>query len=102
MSIASVQQVSKVYGQHGSNIRVEALRSISIDFAEGESVAICGQSGSGKSTLLNLLGCLDRCTSGRYILGGVDVSQLDDDQLACAALVTLTAGIALFAVSTMN
>jgi putative ABC transport system ATP-binding protein len=55
---------------------------VSIDFTAGESVAICGQSGSGKSTLMNLLGCLDRPTSGRYILGDDDVSQLDDDDLS--------------------
>jgi len=66
----------------GSDVRVEALRGIDIDFREGESVAICGASGSGKSTLMNIIGCLDRPTSGRYVLGGTDVSELDDDQLS--------------------
>ncbi len=80
--IASVQQFSKTYGQAGSNVCVHALRELSIDFTQGESTAICGQSGSGKSTLLNLLGCLDRPSSGRYILGGIDVAGLDDDQLS--------------------
>jgi putative ABC transport system ATP-binding protein len=80
--IASLQALSKTYGRPGSAVCVEALRSISVDFIEGESVAIVGQSGSGKSTLMNLLGCLDRPTSGRYILGGLDVSSLDDDQLS--------------------
>jgi len=80
--IASVQQLTKVYGKPGSAVRVRALRGIDIDFVEGESVAICGQSGSGKSTLLNLLGCLDRPSSGRYLLGDVNVATLDDDQLS--------------------
>ena len=82
MRIASVQQLTKVYGSPGSNVRVEALRGLDIDFVKGESVAIRGASGSGKSTLLNLLGCLDRPTSGHYLLGGEDVATLDDDQLS--------------------
>jgi putative ABC transport system ATP-binding protein len=61
---------------------VEALKGVSVDFAEGDYVAIMGPSGSGKSTLLNLLGCLDRPTSGHYILGGQDVSQMNDDELS--------------------
>src|ERR1700704_3642409 len=63
-------------------IVVRALRGVSIDFPEGDFVAIMGTSGSGKSTLLNLLGCLDRATTGHYILGGEDVSKLDDDELS--------------------
>jgi len=82
MSIASVQDLTKVYGKPGSGLSVQALRGVNLDFAEGESVAICGQSGSGKSTLLNLLGCLDRPSSGRYLLGDMDVAQLDDDALS--------------------
>jgi putative ABC transport system ATP-binding protein len=61
---------------------VRALRGVSVDFPEGDYVAIMGQSGSGKSTMLNLLGALDRPTSGRYILGGDDVGVLDDDRLS--------------------
>jgi len=80
--VASFQNVTKVYGRPGTSVCVEALRDISIDFVAGESVAICGASGSGKSTLLNLLGCLDRPTSGRYLLGEDDVSLLDDDGLS--------------------
>lgn len=61
---------------------VKALRGVSIDFPHGDFVSIMGQSGSGKSTLLNLLGALDRPTSGEYHLGGRDVSRLDDADLS--------------------
>src|SRR5712691_11812648 len=61
---------------------VPALRGVTLSFAEGDFIALMGPSGSGKSTLLNLLGCLDRCTSGEYYLGDEDVSQMDDDQLS--------------------
>jgi len=61
---------------------VRALRGVSVEIRRGEFVACMGPSGSGKSTLLNILGCLDRPTSGRYILGEDDVSLLDDDQLS--------------------
>jgi putative ABC transport system ATP-binding protein len=61
---------------------VKALRGVSLDFPHGDFVAIMGASGSGKSTLLNLLGGLDRPTNGRYLLGGVDVSLMSDDELS--------------------
>ena len=64
------------------SVVVKALRGVSVEFPEGDFVAIMGASGSGKSTLLNLLGALDRPTQGRYVLGGHDVSQLDDNQLS--------------------
>lgn len=82
MTIASVQNLTKYYGDPESALSVRALNSVSIDFEEAESVAVCGQSGSGKSTLMNVLGCLDRPSFGRYVLGGVDVATLDDDSLS--------------------
>jgi putative ABC transport system ATP-binding protein len=77
---ASVIDLTKDYHLGGGVVR--ALRGVSIDFPEGDFVAIMGASGSGKSTLLNLLGCLDRPTSGQYVLAGRDVSILDDDELS--------------------
>jgi len=61
---------------------VNALRGVDLEFPIGDFVAIMGTSGSGKSTLLNLLGALDRPTSGQYILGGHDVAKLNDDELS--------------------
>ncbi|MDD4891492.1 MAG: ABC transporter ATP-binding protein [Phycisphaerae bacterium] len=61
---------------------VRALDGVSLQFRRGDYYAVMGPSGSGKSTLLNLLGCLDRPTQGQYLLGGTDVSTLDDDQLS--------------------
>src|SRR6476619_6110809 len=80
--VASVQDLSKIYSKPGTGVEVAALRSINIDFVEGEYTAIMGASGSGKSTLMNILGCLDRPTHGRYVLGGDDVSEMPDDLLS--------------------
>lgn len=72
--------LTKIY-QLGE-VEVRALDGVSFNIDRGEVVAIMGPSGSGKSTLMNLLGCLDRPTSGKYTLDGEEVAQLDDDQLA--------------------
>src|SRR6266481_6967199 len=80
--VAAVQNLSKIYRKPGTNVEVAALRTIDLDFEEGEYTAIMGASGSGKSTLMNILGCLDRPTSGSYILGDTDVAQVSDDRLS--------------------
>jgi putative ABC transport system ATP-binding protein len=81
-AVASVRNLSKIYRKPGTNVEVPALRNVSIDFEEGEFTAVMGASGSGKSTLMNILGCLDQLTSGQYILGSQDISQLPDDDLS--------------------
>jgi putative ABC transport system ATP-binding protein len=80
--VAAVHNLSKIYCKPGTTVEVAALRSINIDFKEGEYTAIMGASGSGKSTLMNILGCLDKPTLGSYILGGQDVSAVADDDLS--------------------
>ncbi|MFH1265487.1 MAG: ABC transporter ATP-binding protein [Planctomycetota bacterium] len=77
---ACIQDVSKQYPMDGEV--VNALRNVSLEVPEGDYVAIMGASGSGKSTLLNLLGCLDRPTSGTIMLGDEDVSRLSDNRLS--------------------
>jgi putative ABC transport system ATP-binding protein len=78
--ILHLQEVFKTY-QTGL-VKVQALRGINLEILAADYVSIMGPSGCGKSTLLNLLGCLDRPSSGRYILGGEDISRLDDDALS--------------------
>jgi putative ABC transport system ATP-binding protein len=78
--VIDVHGVSKIFDL--GQIRVRALRSVSLRIETGDLVAIMGSSGSGKSTLMNILGCLDTPTSGRYLIDGVDVSQMDEDDLA--------------------
>jgi putative ABC transport system ATP-binding protein len=75
-----LDKVTKVY--HMGKVEVNALRGVSLSINTGEMVAIIGASGSGKSTMLNVIGCLDKPTSGSYFFEGVDVSQLNDNQLA--------------------
>jgi putative ABC transport system ATP-binding protein len=78
--IIQLENVNKVY--HTGEVDVHAVRDVSVQAGKGEFLAIMGASGSGKSTMMNVLGCLDRPTSGRYFLDGVDVSDLDRDELA--------------------
>ncbi|MBN2212517.1 MAG: ABC transporter ATP-binding protein [Sedimentisphaerales bacterium] len=75
-----IEKLSKCY--YMGETTLEVLKGIDLTLREGEYVAIMGPSGSGKSTLLNMLGCLDRPTSGRYLLDGSDVSRLEDDELS--------------------
>jgi putative ABC transport system ATP-binding protein len=76
----SVGDLRKDYVLSGET--VHALRGVSFDVPEGDYISIMGPSGSGKSTLLNLLGCLDRPSSGSYMLSDVDVAKMSDDRLA--------------------
>jgi putative ABC transport system ATP-binding protein len=75
-----LEDITKVYRL--GKVEVPALRGVSLSISEGEMVAVIGASGSGKSTLLNIMGCLDRPTSGKYLLDGADVGRLNDNQLA--------------------
>jgi putative ABC transport system ATP-binding protein len=79
-AIIHLEHIHKVY--HTGEVDVHAVRDVSLEIQRGEFVAIMGASGSGKSTMMNTLGCLDRPTEGRYLLDGVDVSQLSRDELA--------------------
>ena len=78
--IIKLEDFRRTY-RNGS-LEVQAVRGVSLDIFPGEFVAIMGASGSGKSTMMNAIGCLDRPTSGRYLLDKVDIGQLDRDELA--------------------
>jgi putative ABC transport system ATP-binding protein len=78
--VVNLEDIHKTYSN--GEIEVRAVRGVSIDIQRGEFVALMGASGSGKSTLMNLLGCLDRPTSGRFLLDGIDVSSLGRNQRA--------------------
>jgi putative ABC transport system ATP-binding protein len=80
VALIKLNDVAKIYRMGA--VEVQALRGVSLAVAEGEMVAIMGPSGSGKSTLMNIIGCLDQPTNGTYMLDGVDVGALGDDQLA--------------------
>jgi len=79
-NVIETHDLRKIYKM--GEVEVHALRGVSFNIKRGEVVAIMGPSGSGKSTLMNMLGCLDRPTSGRYILDDEPVAELNDDQLA--------------------
>ncbi len=79
-NIIKIEQIAKTYSI--GKIKVRALRNIDLNISEGEFVSIMGPSGSGKSTLMNLIGCLDAPSSGKYYLEDLDVSKLNDNQLA--------------------
>lgn len=79
-AIIEINDLTKIYGM--GDVQVRALDELSLTIGEGEFVAIMGPSGSGKSTMMNILGCLDRPSSGQYLLAGEDVSNLGRTQLA--------------------
>jgi putative ABC transport system ATP-binding protein len=80
MAVIAVRELKKTYVV--GDIQVHALRGVSVDVEQGEFVCVTGPSGSGKSTFMHILGCLDRPTSGQYILDGQDVSTMSRDELA--------------------
>jgi putative ABC transport system ATP-binding protein len=79
-SVVQLEEIHKIY--ESGEVPVHAVRGVTLTIGAGEFVAVMGASGSGKSTMMNLLGCLDRPTKGRYLLGGTDVSALDRNALA--------------------
>ena len=79
-NVIEIQNIKKIYRM--GDIEVSALNGVSLQVEPGEMVAITGPSGSGKSTLMNIIGCLDTPSSGTYILDGVDVSKMSDDDQA--------------------
>ena len=80
MMIISMTDLDKTYVN--GKIEVEALKKVNFDVKKGEFVSVMGPSGSGKSTLMNIIGCLDRSTSGKYLLDGVDIASLTEKELA--------------------
>ena len=79
-AVVALYDVGRVYAS--GRLAVTALANVNLVVGEGEFVAIVGPSGSGKSTLMNIIGCLDRATTGQYLLAGTPVDQLNDDELA--------------------
>ena len=78
--VIKIEDIHKTY--HTGEVDVHAVRGVTLDIFQGEFVALMGASGSGKSTMMNIVGCLDRPTQGKYLLDGIDVSQLKRDELA--------------------
>jgi putative ABC transport system ATP-binding protein len=79
-AVVQMRGIGRVY--RTGRLEVTALRDVDLDVGEGEFLSVVGPSGSGKSTLMHIIGCLDRATSGRYLLAGTPVDELDDDHLA--------------------
>src|SRR4051812_14523370 len=79
-AVVKLEDFSKTY--YTGEVEVPAVKGVSLEIQPGEFVAIMGASGSGKSTMMNTIGCLDRPTAGRYLLDGVDIGELDRDELA--------------------
>jgi putative ABC transport system ATP-binding protein len=80
VAIIDAQEITKIYKL--GDIEVKALRGVSVTIGKGEFVAVMGPSGSGKSTFMNILGCLDKPTSGKYLLENIDIGELVRDELA--------------------
>jgi len=80
MPVVQLKDIHKIYDS--GEVKVHAVRGVSVELHRGEFMAVMGASGSGKSTLMNTLGCLDRPTSGVYLLDGIDISKLDRNELA--------------------
>ena len=78
--VIKIEDIHKTY--HTGEVDVHAVRGVTLDIFQGEFVALMGASGSGKSTMMNIVGCLDRPTQGKYLLDGIDVSELKRDELA--------------------
>ena len=79
-AVVQLEDIHKIYDS--GEVQVHAVRGVTLELHKGEMMAVMGASGSGKSTLMNTLGCLDRPTRGRFLLDGVDVAQLDRNELA--------------------
>jgi putative ABC transport system ATP-binding protein len=79
-AVVKLEDIHRIYDS--GEVKVHAVRGVSLELHKGEFMAVMGASGSGKSTLMNTLGCLDRPTSGRYLLDGVDIAGLDRNELA--------------------
>ena len=79
-NIIEIQNINKYFGE-GEN-RVHILKNISLSIEKGDFVSIIGQSGSGKSTLMNIIGCLDKATSGKYYIDGEEISDFTPDELS--------------------